>query len=147
MTDTAVASNGSTEPAHLLDANVLVALLSDSHIHHEIAARWFPSTGSPFATCPITQGTLLRLLMNVGGPDGSAARSVPRALGDHPRHRFWPDDLSCADIRWHGGVGQRQVDLPPASRRHCAALGRPMTRAAAISRAESPWRMRIRACR
>lgn len=109
MTDTAVASNGSTEPAHLLDANVLVALLSDSHIHHEIAARWFSSTGSPFATCPITQGTLLRLLMNVGGPDGSAARSVPRALGDHPRHRFWPDDLSCADIRWHGGVGQRQV--------------------------------------
>jgi len=27
----------------------------------------------------------------------------------HPRHRFWPDGLSYADIGWRGVLGHRQV--------------------------------------
>lgn len=51
---------------HLLDGNVLVALVSSGHVHHAAAQRWFASHAHPFATCPITQGTLVRLSMHLG---------------------------------------------------------------------------------
>ena len=75
----------------LLDANVLVALAVDDHVHHEVAVSWFVDGASPFATTPITQGTLLRLLLR----SGMAADTASEVLGGftrHPRHRFWPDD-------------------------------------------------------
>jgi uncharacterized protein len=53
-------------PVHLLDGNALVALVSDAHVHHSAAQLWFASTSCPFATCPITQGTMLRLLLRLG---------------------------------------------------------------------------------
>ena len=43
----------------LLDGNVLVALAMDSHIHHERARLWFDALSEPFATCAVTEGTLL----------------------------------------------------------------------------------------
>jgi len=94
---------------HLLDGNVLVALLSDSHVHHAAAERWFVEHDVPFATCPITQGTLLRILINLGGLDSLAAAAVLARLVEHPRHRFWPDAIGYADVRWRGVVGHRQV--------------------------------------
>lgn len=100
----------SAAPAvHLLDGNVLVALVSESHIHHAAAARWFSQGTEPFATCPITQGTLLRVLMNIGRLDAAAALAVLRPLVEHPRHRFWPDTLGYLDIAWRGVTGHRQV--------------------------------------
>jgi len=46
----------------LLDGNVLVALAMDSHIHHERVRLWFDTLSEPFATCAVTEGTLLRHL-------------------------------------------------------------------------------------
>lgn len=64
------------EQVHLLDGNVLVALVRPSHVHHQAAERWFAANAAPFATCPITQGTLLRLLMHLGGLDTERARAT-----------------------------------------------------------------------
>lgn len=99
----------SAAPVHLLDGSVLVALVSSSHIHHGAAQTWFGSHPHPFATCPITQGTLLRLLMQLGPLPAEGALAVLASLVAHPRHRFWPDDLGYGDIAWHGVLGHRQV--------------------------------------
>ncbi|MBK9181348.1 MAG: hypothetical protein IPM45_17625 [Acidimicrobiales bacterium] len=75
----------------LLDGNVLVALAVEDHVHHEGAVRWFAADERPFATTPITQGTLLRLLLRTGLPAADAL-AVLEGVAAHPRHEFWPDD-------------------------------------------------------
>ena len=45
---------------YLLDANVLIALTTPEHTLNNRAAAWFRA-GHKFATCPITQGALIRL--------------------------------------------------------------------------------------
>jgi uncharacterized protein len=96
-------------PVHLLDGNVLVALVSHSHVHHAAAQRWFASSSCPFATCPITQGALLRLLLRLGDVAPETAVHVLARLTAHARHRFWPDTLGYAEISWRGVLGHRQV--------------------------------------
>lgn len=92
----------------LLDANVLIALAVADHVHHDSAETWLSATESSFATCPITQGSLLRLLLRQGQP-ATAARDLISAIADHPRHEFWPDSISFAAVRLAGVVGHRQV--------------------------------------
>jgi uncharacterized protein len=95
---------------HLLDGNVLVALIDRAHVHHTAAVGWFGAHSGPFATCPITQGTLMRLLLRFGAvADPSSAVAVLRGLTAHPRHAFWPDDLGYTAISWAGVLGHRQV--------------------------------------
>lgn len=95
---------------HLLDGNVLVALTDEAHVHHGAAVRWFTSEGHPFATCPITQGTLLRLLLRHGAVETAVQAGVVLAeLTAHPRHRFWADDLDYGRVSWKGVIGHRQV--------------------------------------
>lgn len=96
-------------PTHLLDGNVLIALVSPSHVHHAAAAHWFSASEMPFATCPITQGTLLRILIHIGQLDAASALTVLKQLVAHPRHRFWADELGYANIAWRGVLGHRQV--------------------------------------
>lgn len=98
-----------TGPVHLLDGNVLVALISHTHVHHAAAQRWFASSSFPFATCPITQGTLLRLLLRLGDAAPETAVEVLTHLAAHTRHRFWSDALGYAEISWRGVLGHRQV--------------------------------------
>jgi len=65
----------------LLDGNLLVALTIDSHEFHDRAQRWFDSETGPFATCPITEGTLLRVHMTVAQDRSAlAAWSVLEAI-------------------------------------------------------------------
>jgi uncharacterized protein len=92
----------------LLDANVLIALLVDDHVHHEAAENWFVGFNGNFATCPITQGSLMRLLIREGQP-AAAARAVLSGTTADQRHEFWPDDLSYTDVPSQGIVGHRQV--------------------------------------
>lgn len=94
---------------HLLDGNVLVALLAGGHVHHSAAHNWFATSTCPFATCPITQGTLVRLLMQLERLDSGAAVQVLSGLTAHPRHQFWPDTLTYSDILLRGVLGHRQV--------------------------------------
>ena len=93
----------------LPDSNVLIALVSPSHVHHAVATRWFADTAAPFATCPITQGSLLRILMHLGGLETGQALAALHQLTRHPRHHFWADDLGYGGIAWRGVLGHRQV--------------------------------------
>lgn len=87
----------------LLDVNVLIALVDPAHIQHDDAHEWFGRTGrKSFATCPITENGLLRIVghpkyPNSPGPP-SAVSSALVALRALPGHAFWPDSISLADI-------------------------------------------------
>ena len=86
----------------LLDVNVLIALVDPGHMQHDDAHAWFSRVGKrSFATCPITENGLLRIVghpkyPNSPGPPSSVAKLLAafRAL---PGHRFWPDHISIAD--------------------------------------------------
>jgi uncharacterized protein len=92
----------------LLDANVLIALLVADHVHHDAAENWFVGIDGRFATCPITQGSLMRLLIREGEP-AAAAQQVLNGTVTDPRHEFWPDDVTYTDVPVAGIVGHRQV--------------------------------------
>lgn len=91
----------------LLDGNVLVALVVEDHVHHDAAVSWFEGTES-FASCPITQATLLRILIR-GGIGSREALAVLAEVAGHSRHEFWPDALPFAEVDVGGVVGHRQV--------------------------------------
>lgn len=92
----------------LLDANVLIALLVNNHVHHAAAESWFTAADENFATCPITQGSLTRFLIREGQP-AEAARAALAAVLDSTRHEFWPDSVSYAEVPTTGITGHRQV--------------------------------------
>ena len=95
----------------LLDGNVLVALQLDSHVHHDRVHRWFASIRRDrFATCIITQGTLLRVHMKTAA-DGSAAAAW-QALRDvtaHPKHQWWGHELNFLSVPHRHLQGSTQV--------------------------------------
>jgi toxin-antitoxin system PIN domain toxin len=86
----------------LLDVNVLIALIDPASVHHNAAHAWFASTGRfAFATCPLTQNGVLRIVghsryPNSPGSPSQVARSMAgiQALAGHS---FWPDDISLHD--------------------------------------------------
>ncbi len=92
----------------LLDANVLVALIVSDHVHHDAAESWFAGVDDSFATCPITQGSLVRLLIR-GGQSAEDAHAVVTALTGNSRHQFWADSVSFTDFALRGVIGHRQV--------------------------------------
>lgn len=94
----------------LLDGNVLIAMSYPPHVHHAAARHWFCQQQGPFATCPITQATLLRILLSfraVPGPEDAVG--VLRGFIEHPRHRFWPDGFDYLQVDWRGVMGHKQV--------------------------------------
>ena len=86
----------------LLDVNVLIALIDPAHMQHDQAHDWFSRFGKRrFATCPITENGLLRIVghpkyPNSPGPPSSVAPSLA-AMKALPGHQFWPDKISIAD--------------------------------------------------
>lgn len=96
----------------LLDGNVLLALQVDSHVHHDRAHLWFAqlSAGEMFATCAITQGSLLRLHTKVAkDPSVKAAWAALTSITGHVRHVWWGDDLSYEKVPYHHLQGGSQV--------------------------------------
>ena len=92
----------------LLDANGLIALVVGEHVHHDAAAEWLAACDAEFATCPITQGSLIRFLVRAG-QSAAAARDVVSAVEKANRHEFWPDSVSFTDVEVVGVIGHRQV--------------------------------------
>jgi uncharacterized protein len=86
----------------LLDVNVLVALFDPDHVHHEPAHRWFEDQRRfGWATCPLTENGLVRVLTN---PAYSQAAMPPALIRESLQlfcssggHAFWPDDVSLRD--------------------------------------------------
>ena len=83
----------------LLDVNVLVALFDADHPHHEPAHDWLVANrGSGWATCPLTENGLVRILSNVaysGSPlPPDAVRERLNAFCESGQHEFYADDVS-----------------------------------------------------
>jgi uncharacterized protein len=100
----------------LLDVNLLVALGDGAHVHHEHAHAWFEREGArAFATCPMTQNGVMRILGHPLYPNGPGtpreSMAFVQALTALPGHVFWPDAISLTDAdRFHhdqfGGANQ-----------------------------------------
>ena len=94
--------------AFLADGNVLVALTVVDHVHHGVALEWFASAEAELATCPITEGTLLRFLLREGFLATDAV-AVLQAFRAQPWHTFWADAIPCEQAHLRGVIGHRQV--------------------------------------
>jgi uncharacterized protein len=93
----------------LLDSSVLIALTVDQHSSHRRAHEWYSSEGRPpFATCPTTQGALVRFLVRQGAPIGEAKATLQRVI-NHPQQEFWATGLTYLELPEHGLTGHRQV--------------------------------------
>lgn len=94
---------------YLLDANILIALATPQHSLNSRAVAWFRK-GFRFATCPITQGALLRFHLRVGtNASVESGKFMLDAISRLPRHEFWPADASYLDLPTTGIIGHRQV--------------------------------------
>jgi toxin-antitoxin system PIN domain toxin len=94
---------------YLLDSNVLIALATPEHSQNGRAAAWFRK-GYRFATCPITQGALVRLHLRAGvEATAESAKLLLESISALTRHQFWPDDASFLDLPTAGIIGHRQV--------------------------------------
>lgn len=84
---------------YLLDVNVLIALIDPGHVAHDDAHAWFASTGhAAWATCPITQNGVIRIVgspkyPNSPGSPAVVARIIAK-LTTLPGHTFWNDSVS-----------------------------------------------------
>lgn len=92
----------------LLDANVLIALTVGDHLHHEVVESWFARRTERFATCPTTQGALVRHLLRSGAVVAEAV-DVLGGVTSSPDHEFWPDSVGFDAVSLRGVVGHRQV--------------------------------------
>jgi toxin-antitoxin system PIN domain toxin len=87
---------------HLLDVNVLIALIDPSHVQHDQAHEWFGRVGhKAFATCPITENGLLRIVGHPKYPNSPGPPSLVVAalatIRNLPGHAFWPDSISLVE--------------------------------------------------
>jgi toxin-antitoxin system PIN domain toxin len=91
--------------AHLLDVNVVIALLDPLHVHHDRAHRWFASRpAAPWHTCPLVQNGVVRVVSHPSYPNMQPAPVVLASLASlaaQPGHRFLPDSVSLLDGSVH----------------------------------------------
>jgi predicted nucleic acid-binding protein len=110
---------------YLLDCNVLIALATPEHSLNSRAAVWFRK-GHRFATCPITQGVLVRFHLRAGvDASVASAKLLLESICAIPRHEFWPDDASYLEMPAKGIIGHRQVTdayLVLLARKHGGSL-------------------------
>jgi hypothetical protein len=77
-------------------------LLDPAHIHHDAAHAWFREARTAgWATCPITENGLVRVLSNPAYPGrrttvSDAADRLGRFTGSGG-HTFWADEVSILD--------------------------------------------------
>lgn len=101
----------------LLDVNVLVALFTPEHIHHEIAHDWFADhRHDGWATCAITENGFVRVVTQLPRADGTlrpeTALEYFRQFTKARPHQFWPDAVSLGDSKLFRAAhirGHRQV--------------------------------------
>lgn len=87
---------------HLLDINVLIALIDREHLFSDLAHDWFAANAhAGWATCPITENGVMRIMgrptypMSPGNP--AVIAGYLAGMGGREHHRFWPDDVSLLD--------------------------------------------------
>lgn len=96
--------------AHLVDANVLIALIVPDHQHHAAAESWMSALDQEdlIASDPVVEGAFIRYAVRIGHRANQVQRAL-RHLHETPRWCFWPDDLPYADSDLTTVRGHRQV--------------------------------------
>ena len=95
---------------YLLDCDVLIALTDIDHTSHERATAWFEQSSGLFATCPITQGALIRFILRVKTDSTLLqAKRLLKEVVSLKGHEFWPDEVSFLELPERGVIGYRQV--------------------------------------
>jgi hypothetical protein len=87
----------------LLDVNVLIALLDPDHAFHDRSHAWWKANArSGWASCPLTENGVVRVMSNPAYSRGR--RFAPGDLVEHLEefasrsdHEFWADDVSLRD--------------------------------------------------
>lgn len=93
--------------SHLLDANVLIALIVREHEHHAHATAWV-TNADRVMLCSVVEGALVRALVRLGEPAATAVE-VLKALYGANGFEFLRDDLSYVDVPVQDILGHRQV--------------------------------------
>jgi toxin-antitoxin system PIN domain toxin len=100
----------------LLDINVIIALLDAEHVLHGVAQRWLArELDAGWASCPVTQNGVLRILSQPAYPNHRPVAEVAERLADacrHPSHQFWSGGISLISpnsVSWTQLLGPRQV--------------------------------------
>ena len=90
-----------SDPTWLCDVNVLVALVLSTHVHHRAAHAALRQHTGGWATTPMTEAALVRLLLNplvTGRAFGvTDVLAVLRGVRQDPRWRWLPDASTLAD--------------------------------------------------
>lgn len=102
---------------YLLDSNLLIALCDADHEHHDRAREWFRRNAAEgWATCPLTESALLRIMGHPGYPGGPGSpaplRALLQQLRSHRSHAFLPDSITIADetlLPDLNGVGPKEL--------------------------------------
>ena len=100
----------------LLDINVIISLLDSGHVMHGAAIHWLErELNHGWATCPITQNGVLRIMSQPAYPNHRPVAQVAERLEEackHASHVFWPEQISLLKkglIRWERMLGHRQI--------------------------------------
>jgi predicted nucleic acid-binding protein len=83
-------------PVFLLDASVLIPLLSAEHVQHDRAAAWAGGLAQ-FALCPVVEGAFVRFAVRLGAHAREAQEAL-RSVHARSGFEFWPDSVSYADV-------------------------------------------------
>lgn len=88
----------------LLDVNVLVALFTPEHVHHEIAHAWFADHHEKgWATCAVTENGFVRVVTQLPRARGDfrpeTAVEYLRRFRASKTYQFWPDRVSLTDTK------------------------------------------------
>jgi uncharacterized protein len=85
------------------DVNVLIALFDPQHIARKKASAWHEAHfREGWATCPITENGLLRIVCQPKYSNPSTVSTLRTQLQKATAsefHQFWSDDVSLADSR------------------------------------------------
>jgi len=84
----------------LYDVNVLIALFDPQHTqHYKAKERHVQSQTHGWASCPLTQNGLLRIVSHSRYTNPATVAELMALLAGataDPSHEFWPDDVSLA---------------------------------------------------
>ena len=101
-------------PRYLLDVNVLIALLDEDHIHHQVVTEWFATPGLQWAICPLSEAGFLRHMIrpSTGGLTMDEATKLLARLALEYGYHYHPVADSWSTLTkpfFHRLHGYRQV--------------------------------------